>query len=189
LLAATGVGSKLPTYKKMKKIRLPEEVYLMKYHPCIITICTRESYHYFENSSFTLLCIDVLIDLATKNNLRLFAYCFMPDHVHLVIAVHGDKSIIDFVRKYKSISTIKSRKYGFQDKIYQGRFHDRFIRKEEGLNNAILYVLNNPVRKGLVKRWEDYPYSGYLMWAASLLAAAGCREQAPDLRRNDQEEN
>ncbi|UCC78540.1 MAG: transposase [Candidatus Zixiibacteriota bacterium] len=147
----------------MKKIRLSEEVYLAKYHPCIITICANDKYDYFTDGPFTFLCIDILLEQTSKNNIRLFAYCFMPDHVHFVNSVHGRKSIIDFVRKFKSISTIKSRAFGYKDKIYQSRFHDHFIRKEEGLNRSIMYVLNNPVRKGLVERWEDYPYSGYLM--------------------------
>jgi len=87
----------------------------------------------------------------------------MPDHIHLVISVGGSKSIVDFARKFKSVSTIKSRAFGLHARIYQSRFHDHFIRREEGLNKTILYVLNNPVRKGIVEKWEDYPYSGYFM--------------------------
>jgi REP element-mobilizing transposase RayT len=79
------------------------------------------------------------------------------------MSVQGDKSIVDFVRKFKSISVIKSRQYGFEGRIYQNRFYDHFIRKEDGLNNTIMYVLNNPVRKGLVDNWEDFPYSGFCL--------------------------
>ena len=47
-------------------------------------------------------------------------------------------------------------------KVWQVSFWDRFLREEESLEEVVLYVLNNPVRKGLVKEWRDYPYSGSL---------------------------
>jgi hypothetical protein len=35
---------------------------------------------------------------------------------------------------------------------------DRLLRSEESLHDKWLYVQENPVRAGLVKRWEDWPY-------------------------------
>ncbi|MEW6557423.1 MAG: hypothetical protein AB1349_08725 [Elusimicrobiota bacterium] len=44
-------------------------------------------------------------------------------------------------------------------KIWQESFYDHFLRKEETLEMVSLYILNNPVRKGIVDRWDRYPYS------------------------------
>ena len=83
----------------------------------------------------------------------------MPDHVHIVVLVQGEKSIIDLIAAFKSISTKESWNFGFEGKLYQRRFYDHFIRKDEDLRQVVLYVLNNPVRKNIVQKWEDYPYS------------------------------
>jgi hypothetical protein len=44
----------------------------------------------------------------------------------------------------------------------QRSFYDHLIRKEEDLRQIAEYILNNPVRKGLVQRCEDYPYCGLI---------------------------
>lgn len=147
----------------MKKIRLQDEVYNQKNQPCLITICTKDRRSIFNNKSFINYCINLLQDLSKKDKIKLYAYTFMPDHLHLIISVHGDKSIIDFVKRFKGNSTQKSHQFGFEGRIYQNRFHDHFIRKEDGLNEAIMYILNNPVRKGLVDNWEEFPYSRYCL--------------------------
>jgi hypothetical protein len=33
------------------------------------------------------------------------------------------------------------------------------IRHDQSIQQAASYILDNPVRKGLVKQWQDYPYS------------------------------
>ncbi|MCP4583163.1 MAG: transposase [candidate division Zixibacteria bacterium] len=145
----------------MRKIRLPENVYRIKNQACSITICANDNINILSNREFTRYCISILKELAEKNDIELQAFCFMPDHIHFIISVQGDKSIIDFIRKFKSITTVKSRQFGFKGSLYQKRFYDHFIREDEGLNETIMYVLNNPVRKGFVDKWEDFPYSEY----------------------------
>jgi len=36
------------------------------------------------------------------------------------------------------------------------------LRKEEDLEETSKYIVNNPVRRGIVKEWDQYPFSGYL---------------------------
>ena len=43
---------------------------------------------------------------------------------------------------------------------WQKDFYDHVIRKEENLISIARYILDNPVRKGLVARWDDYPFKG-----------------------------
>jgi REP element-mobilizing transposase RayT len=44
--------------------------------------------------------------------------------------------------------------------IWQKNFFDHIMREREDLAAHVRYVLENPVRKGLVTRWEEYPFSG-----------------------------
>ena len=43
---------------------------------------------------------------------------------------------------------------------WQKDFYDHIIRTDEKVSVQIRYILDNPVRKKLVKSWQDYPYKG-----------------------------
>jgi REP element-mobilizing transposase RayT len=43
---------------------------------------------------------------------------------------------------------------------WQKDFYDHVIQSQKGLAVHVKYILDNPVRKQLVKNWEDYPYTG-----------------------------
>jgi hypothetical protein len=43
---------------------------------------------------------------------------------------------------------------------WQKNFYDHVIRNSEDLKHQIYYIVNNPVRRGLVKDWDEYPLTG-----------------------------
>lgn len=143
-----------------KKIRLPFEAYCETSLPCGITICANNRRNLFKNKDFTDYCIDLLKEICREKEFRLFAYCFMPDHIHILIQGLGKQSIIDLVREFKSRSTIGSRKYGFEGKIYQTSFYDHFLQKDDDIEKQAHYILENPVRKGLVDSMIKYTFLG-----------------------------
>ncbi len=50
--------------------------------------------------------------------------------------------------------------------LWQRSSYDRVIRYNKSIEAAVFYVLNNPVRKGLVEDWQQYPYSALVdPWA------------------------
>ena len=81
----------------------------------------------------------------------------MPDHVHLIVQI-GDISLLDIVRDLKSRSTQLWWRHGGNGTIWQRAFHDRGLRTTKDVEVTIAYVLDNPVRAGLVGTWEDYPH-------------------------------
>lgn len=50
-------------------------------------------------------------------------------------------------------------KNGFEGVVWQRSFYDHIVRLAEGLENLVIYVLENPVRKGIVDHYEDYQWS------------------------------
>ena len=44
----------------------------------------------------------------------------------------------------------------------QKNFHDHIIRAPKDLSTQLMYVVENPVRRGLVAHWQDYPFTGVL---------------------------
>ena len=147
-----------------KKIRLDKDVYALEGAICFITICTEGKTPLFQNKALTWAFLDQLKTDAESNGVSVFAYCFMPDHLHLVVTPGTRKDIVGFVGEYKGRTTRIAWKYGIKGKCWQTSFHDHFLRKEEDVRDTVMYVLNNPVRKGLVQEWREYPYAGSLVY-------------------------
>jgi putative transposase len=87
-------------------------------------------------------------------------YVIMPDHVHL-FAAPGELTIPfdHWVRYWKSQFT---RQHRVREHSWQVDHWDRRLRREDGYDAAWEYVVNNPVRKGLVAHSEEWPYQGTL---------------------------
>jgi len=102
---------------------------------------------------------------------QLIAYCIMPNHVHLLIesliseqANHKGKGakypVADTLRLLKGRTAHDcnlelKRSGGF----WQHESYDRVVRDDQELERIILYILNNPVKAGLVKEWRAWPFS------------------------------
>lgn len=53
---------------------------------------------------------------------------------------------------------------GLRGRAWQVGFYDHFLRADEQVERVVLYVLENPVRAGLVESWGDYQFSGSLVF-------------------------
>ena len=102
---------------------------------------------------------------ADGDRFALLAYCFMPDHLHLVI--EGTDQTSD-MRHFAKIAKQRVA-YVFRTQFaiattWQEGYYERVLRADEATEVAVRYVLDNPVRAGLVARAEDYPFSGAMYW-------------------------
>ena len=88
-------------------------------------------------------------------------YVIMPDHVHL-FAAFGPESISlwAWMKSLKSTISKTLRNATFCAPYWQKGFFDHVIRSGESYEQKWLYVRNNPVRAGLVRSSEDWPYAG-----------------------------
>jgi putative transposase len=87
-------------------------------------------------------------------------YCFMPDHQHLIITgMRSDSDIRKVLVSYKQRTGfwMSINKPGMR---WQKDFYDHIIRENENIGVYVRYILDNPVRKGLVSSWQDYPFKG-----------------------------
>ena len=142
-------------HKFHKKIRLDRNLYTEEGAISSITICTKDKLPYFQKNELAKSCIEQLKADTQLHNVPVYAYCFMPDHLHLIIAPSAEKDIVEFVGEYKGRTTRIGWKFDINGKLWQTSFYDHFIRKEETVKDVVMYVLNNPVRKGLVLEWKD----------------------------------
>lgn len=96
-----------------------------------------------------------------KYGFKLFAFCLMTNHVHLLLRV-GERSISKIMQ---SVNVAYSRWYNFKYKssghVWQGRFGSSLVSDDEYLLTAMQYIEQNPVRARLVKDAGEYLFSSY----------------------------
>ena len=84
----------------------------------------------------------------------------MPNHVHLVLACTR-QALSDGCRRLNGVHAQRfNRKYERWGHLWGDRFSSRLITTDEYLTEAVDYVLDNPVRAGLVRHRDDYRWSG-----------------------------
>jgi len=113
---------------------------------------------------------------AREQQFAVIAYCFMPDHVHLL--VHGESEASE-CRRFIKLSKQYSGYYyskAFQGVLWQRYGFERTLRKEEQTLTVARYILSNPIRANLVKKVEDYPFVGSLEYELRELLASVCQQ-------------
>ena len=113
---------------------------------------------------------ELLLHAAAREGLLCPAYCLMPDHIHLIwmgMKVSTDQLLaMRFLRRW--LAAELSRKSIPQKPFeLQKQSHDSVLREEDRKRNAFartcFYVLENPVRKELVAKAEDWPHLGAII--------------------------
>jgi REP element-mobilizing transposase RayT len=97
--------------------------------------------------------------------MALQAAVVMPDHVHLIFTplVNSEKrevySLGQIMDAIKGASAHRAnRELERMGRVWQTESFDRVLRRSEKLEEKVAYILDNPVRAGLVSRWQDYPW-------------------------------
>lgn len=100
-----------------------------------------------------------------------FAYCIMSNHVHLLIehqrvkqAEHGGKSanypVTEALRLLKgSTARLCNIQLNRTGSFWQHESYDHFVRTEGELEWTIRYILQNPVKAGLVNEWKSWKFT------------------------------
>jgi REP element-mobilizing transposase RayT len=81
---------------------------------------------------------------------KLFAWCVMPNHVHVVFQPLGDWELARILHSWKSFTAHRvSREFGIVGAFWQREYYDHLIRDGEQFSRAVKYVVENPQRAGL----------------------------------------
>ncbi|MDH3970090.1 MAG: transposase [Rhodospirillales bacterium] len=126
----------------------------------------------------------LLAEHAAAEGVAVWAYCLMPNHVHLVLVPPEEgalrRALGEAHRRYTRRVNLREDWRGY---LWQGRFAS-FVMDERHLLAAARYVELNPLRAGLVRRAADWPWSSARAHLAGqddvLVAAAPLLELVPD---------
>jgi len=110
------------------------------------------------------LFIDVLRSTMRSGRAVIHDFVVMPNHVHILMTIHGDMSIEKAMQLIKGGFSFRAKKeLGFQGEIWQRGFSDVRIIDEQSFQLHREYIDNNPVKAGLANSPEEYPSgSAYL---------------------------
>jgi REP element-mobilizing transposase RayT len=124
------------------------------------TGCVEEKRPLFADAAAVTSSVERLTNACDKYSCNVLIYCFMPEHSHLItrgrsMAADAWKAMVAF--KQQIGYWIAQNRPSFK---FQKDFYDHLIRADEDLVAQIRYVAQNPVRRGLVKHWFEYPHTG-----------------------------
>ena len=116
----------------------------------------------FEDDEDKEKFLDVLRECKVISGYRVFGYCLMGNHVHLLIKFESEQPELVFKRiggRYVYWYNMKYQRIGH---LFQDRFKSEPVNDEAYLLTVLRYIHQNPIKAGLCKRIEDYKYSSYL---------------------------
>ncbi len=129
-------------------------------HRYSLTFCTDWKRHLFVTPAAVELVLSQFLRVADKERFSILAYCFMPDHVHLLIeGLRDDSNARKFIVKSKQCSAHAHAKE-FGTRLWQPWGYEHVLRDDESAVTTARYILENPVRAGLAKAVTEYPFSG-----------------------------
>jgi REP element-mobilizing transposase RayT len=113
----------------------------------------------FADSDLKRSFLEMLQEKSRKLKIRLFAYCIMDNHYHLVLENSSGK-MSDFFRQLNGKYALNyRRKIGGRGYVFQDRFKSVLIENDSYLIVSILYTMRNPVTAGIVEKYNDYRWS------------------------------
>jgi REP element-mobilizing transposase RayT len=125
-----------------------------------ITACTAFRQPFFAEPDVASETRDVVVDVAQHSEFDLIVYCFMPDHLHLLLSARSDTSDLERFMKLVKQKTGFTHKQDCGKNLWQPGYYDRVLRGDEDTLTVARYILENPVRAGLATRLREWPLAG-----------------------------
>jgi putative transposase len=128
------------------------------YSVYFITASTYQKQSLFQSEHFSVPFIDTLLHYRLERKFLLHEFVVMPNHFHLLIT--PTLTLERAMQLIKGGFSYRARKeLGFAGEIWQPSYYDRRVREAEDYVNFKYYIHQNPVKRGLAKTPEEYPYS------------------------------
>jgi putative transposase len=126
----------------------------------------------------------VLERTRARHQARVYAYVLMPEHVHLLVNEPPRILLAQFLKAVKQMTSRKLR--GPREKFWQDRYYDSNVYGEKARSEVIRYIHRNPVKRGLVERSEDWPWSSFRHYATGARGTVEIESQWTAFRRGNE---
>ncbi len=115
----------------------------------------------FEDDEDSFKFIETLKKYKTVSGYKIFAYCLMTNHIHILIKV--EKEDLELIMKRIAGSYVYwyNWKYNRKGHLFQDRFKSEPVEKDSYLLTVLRYIHQNPIKAGLAADISDYQFSSY----------------------------
>ncbi len=137
---------------------MPREARVVEENACyhIITRGNQQQKVFLEEADFKKY-LHLLGKYKTKFGFKLYCFCLMPNHVHLLMEIAETGRLQSIMRGINLSYTIFfNNKYEKVGHLWQDRFLSRVIEKDHYFLNCIEYIEHNPLRAKLTQDIETY---------------------------------
>ena len=121
-----------------------------------VTICAHEKRQIFRDEGMGRVVIHALQWLDERGRIGLVAAVVMPEHVHMVLQLKQG-TLSEVIKSLKGYTARRiNRMCSSSGRLWQPQYYDRCLRSDDDLSRTVRYVLDNPVRRGIVAARGDY---------------------------------
>ena len=126
-----------------------------------VTKCVKERRPILAAAAAAEIVIESLAHVRRQGQIKLLAFVIMPDHYHAVFLLLPGADLSGLMRRIGAHTGLQIRRtLDLGHLVWQGDgFYDHACRTDKEVLDAVDYVHDNPVRKGLVALAEDWPFS------------------------------
>ena len=128
--------------RRPKRLRGVSYVGFQRY---FLTICTAFRARSFEDEGVVGDVHRQLLQSALQFDVQITAYCYMPDHLHVLLTATSERSdFCESVRRFKQMSAFSYKKSTGRA-LWQPGYHERILRDDEVTEAVVRYILENPI--------------------------------------------
>ena len=115
----------------------------------------------FEDTEDYFRFLDIVKECREECEFKLYAYCLMGNHVHLLLKVQADGLETIFKKiggRYVYYYNVKYQRVGH---LFQDRFKSEPVDDDSYFLTVLRYIHQNPVKAKMCSKVEDYPFSSF----------------------------
>jgi len=106
--------------------------------------------------------LEILKHYKNKYYFKLYAYCLMPNHIHLIIDVRKTNDLAKIMQGLTQVYSVWfNNKYNKVGRLWQGRFKSMLIQKDKYLIDCLIYIELNPVRANIISSPGEYTWCSW----------------------------
>jgi putative transposase len=137
-----------------------------------LTICTYRRVPWFTEGSIVVPARTQLLHIMQKYRFDVIAYCFMPDHAHVLLEAQAASCALKPpVQRWKQVTGFAHRRE-HEPRLWQTGYYDHVLRDDADVLAAAAYIVANPIRGGLAQSILNYPHVGSTRYSMVELAEA-----------------
>ena len=116
----------------------------------------------FEEEQDFEYMLEILKKLKQEMQFEIHAYCLMTNHVHILLKESQTGDISTIIKRLLTKYVMKfNKKYQRSGALIGSRYKSKVVEVDEYFIPLIVYIHQNPLRAGIVKKLENYRYSSY----------------------------